>query len=69
VAEPTTFDEWVAAAVDGGRLDCSVGTARRIWDAAVAAERERCLRIAEGWSDTKAGQSIAEAIRADPGAA
>lgn len=32
--------------------------------AAVAEERERCAKIAEGWQDTAAGQDILEAIRA-----
>ncbi len=30
---------------------------------AVAAERERLLQVAKGWSDTTAGRAIAEAIR------
>lgn len=36
---------------------------RREAEEKLAAERERCARIAAGWADTKAGKDIAERIR------
>lgn len=59
----TREEAW--AALDN---DCDVSSAARylvsvIEDEAVKAERARCLRAAEGWSDTSAGKGIAEAIR------
>jgi hypothetical protein len=37
------FDRWWTEQVDSGAAECSTGMARAVWDAAVAAERERCL--------------------------
>ena len=45
-ADEERFQVWVASAIDAGALECSVGMARAVWSAAVAAERERAAQTA-----------------------
>lgn len=68
-----TFDEWWAGEY-GAVPDCHEGemlkgVAERAWEAAVAAERERCLRaVAEARERAEVGGRIApgsESIRTD----
>jgi hypothetical protein len=60
-----TFNDWWSRYVAENEVsyDTLPTCARAAWDAAVKAERERCLQAALVWPETTSGRDIAERIR------